>query len=189
MSRRRLTLSFYRRDTRTVARDVLGRTLCRRLGPGWVARGRIVEVEAYEGPYDRASHARFGRTRRNAPMFRAGGVAYVYLIYGMHHCLNAVTGLDDDAGAVLIRATESPAPDVSASGPGRLCRAFRIDRQLDGASLAGRELWLEQGLPVADRDVRTTRRIGVDYAGEWADRPYRFLIRGHAAVSGPGSLR
>lgn len=189
MRTRRLTLRFYRRETLEVGRDLLGRVLCRRIARGKVLRARIVEVEAYDGPDDRASHARCGPTPRNAPMFAAGGIAYVYLIYGMHFCLNVVTGERAYPAAVLIRAAESPSAALSASGPGRLCRAFAIDRRLDGCSLGGRELWLEQGEPVADREVRRTPRIGVDYAGEWARKRYRFVLRGHPSVSGPRRLR
>lgn len=171
-----------------MARDLLGRTLCRSVGDGEVLRGRIVEVEAYDGPQDRACHAHRGRTKRTAPMFEAGGIAYVYLIYGVHCCFNVVTGPEDFPAAVLVRATEMPQHGASATGPGRLCRAFDIDRTLDGRSLSGRELWLERGEPVSDTEVRRTRRIGVDYAGVWASKPYRLLIRGHEAVSGPRSL-
>jgi DNA-3-methyladenine glycosylase len=185
----RLPLQFYRRGTLEVARDLLGRVLCRRVAPGRVLRGRIVEVEAYDGHDDRASHASRGRTRRNAPMFERGGVAYVYRIYGVHHCLNAVTGEAAYPAAVLIRATEPPIEGRSASGPGRLCRAYEVDGSLDGISLGGRELWLEQGNGVGDGVIARTPRIGVDYAGPWAGEPYRFLIRGHPAVSGPRRLR
>ena len=122
-------------------------------------------------------------------MFEAGGIAYVYLIYGMHHCLNVVTGDRDYPAAVLLRAAESPVDGISASGPGRLCRAFGIGREEDGSSLLGRDLWLEAGEPLADPQVKRTERIGVHYAGEWAGRPYRFVIRGHADVSGPRKLR
>jgi DNA-3-methyladenine glycosylase len=188
-SRRRLTLAFYRRDAAVVARDLLGRDLCRRIEPRRVLRARIVEVEVYDGFDDRASHAHRGPTRRNAPMFRAGGIAYVYLIYGMHHCLNLVTGDRDRPSAILIRAAESPGPDLSASGPGRLCRAFRIDRELDGESLRGPDLWLEEGDPVTPDTIRATPRIGVDYAGACARKPLRFIVRGHRAVSGPAHLR
>ncbi len=188
-SRERLRQRFYRRDALEVARDLLGRVLCRRVAPRRVLRGRIVEVEAYDGPQDRASHAHRGPTRRNAPMFAAGGIAYVYLIYGMHDCLNIVTGERDYPAAILIRATEPPAGGASATGPGRLCRAFGIDRALDGCSLASRDLWLEAGAAVRDREVRRTPRVGVDYAGEWAERPYRFVVRGHPALSGPRRLR
>ena len=185
----RLPLAFYRRDALVVARDLLGRVLCRRVGPGTVLRGRIVEVEAYDGPGDRASHAFRGRTDRTRPMFERGGLAYVYLIYGMHHCFNVVTGERDYPAAILVRATEPPDPELSASGPGRLARAFGIDRELDGASLGGRELWLEAGRPIPDRRVKRTPRIGVAYAGAWRRRPYRFVVAGHPATSGPKRLR
>jgi DNA-3-methyladenine glycosylase len=185
----RLSRSFYRRPALEVARDLLGRTLCRRSAAGVVLRGRIVEVEAYDGPDDRASHAFRGPTERNGPMFRAGGIAYVYLVYGMHHCLNVVTGEAGYPAAILLRAAESPDHGRSATGPGRLSRAFEIDRRQDGVSLLGRELWLESGEPVPDGSVRRTGRIGVDYAGDWSRRPYRFVVRGHPAVSGPAVMR
>ncbi|ANM32385.1 hypothetical protein ABI59_20245 [Acidobacteria bacterium Mor1] len=179
-----LPVGFYRRNGLTVARDLLGRTLCRRLPAGRTLRGRIVEVEAYDGFHDRASHAYRGRTPRTDVMFRSGGVAYVYLIYGMHHCLNLVSAHEGYPSAVLVRALELPDGSTAASGPGRLAREFRIDRTDDGVSLSGPSLWLEAGSPVADREVRRTGRIGVDYAGVWASARYRFLIDGHPAVSG-----
>jgi len=159
-----------------VARDLLGRVLCRRLPDGDVLRGRILEVEAYDGPGDRASHAHRGLTKRNAPMFEAGGIAYVYLVYGMHHCLNVVTGARDYPAAVLIRAAESPDGASAAAGPGRVTRAFRIDRSLDGAPLIGPDLWLEEGKRVPEAEVRRTPRVGVPYAGAWARKPYRFVV-------------
>ena len=116
-------------------------------------------------------------------MFEAGGLAYVYLVYGMHHCLNVVTGARDHPAAVLLRAAESPRDGWSASGPGRLTRAFDVDRALDGASLLDDTLWIERGRPVRDRDVRRTARIGVAYAGWWARRLYRFIIARHPDVS------
>lgn len=189
MGGKRLRLPFYRRQALEVARDLLGCALCRRLDGGEVLRGTIVEVEAYDGPRDRASHAHRGPTRRNAPMFEAGGIAYVYRIYGMHDCFNVVTGPAGYPAAVLVRATESPAAGVSASGPGRLCRAFGIDRAFDGRSLCGRELWLERGEALPEARVRRTARIGVQYAGAWAARRYRFVVRDHAAASGPRALR
>ena len=180
---RRLPASFYRRPALTVARDLLGRTLCRALDDGTILRGRLVEVEAYDGPSDRASHAFRGLTRRNRWMFEPGGLAYVYLVYGMHHCLNIVTGEAGYPAAILLRAAESPNV-AKASGPGRLTRAFQVDRDLDGASFLSGPLWLEAGEPVPDRAVRRTHRIGVDYAGSWAARRYRFVIAGHPEVSG-----
>ena len=186
MIQRPLGKEFYTRNVLEVARDLLGRRLCRRRTDGEVLRGRIVEVEAYDGTVDRASHAFRGRTPRNAPMFEEGGIAYVYLVYGMHHCTNVVTGLAGYPAAVLLRATESP-NGTSASGPGRLARAFSIDRTLTGASFLGPDLWLEEGEPVPDRSVRRTARIGVEYAGAWARRKYRFIVAGHPAVSGKRS--
>jgi DNA-3-methyladenine glycosylase len=174
---------FYRRATLEVARDLLGRVLCRRVDDGTLLRGRLVEVEAYDGPRDRASHAFRGRTRRTAPMFEAGGIAYVYLVYGMHHCLNVVTGDAGYPAAVLLRAAEAPRPGRPASGPGRLCRAFEIDRGLDGSSFLGPDLWLEPGEPPPDRHVRRTARIRVDYAGSWARRRFRFVIANHPDIS------
>jgi DNA-3-methyladenine glycosylase len=188
-SLRRLPASFYGRDALSVARDLLGTSLCRRLPDGTVRRGRLVEVEAYDGLNDKASHAYRGLTRRNRWMFEAGGLAYVYLVYGMHHCVNVVTGVAGTPSAVLLRAAEAPAPGVSASGPGRLTKAFGIDRSLDGSSFLTGPLWIEAGPRVPDAKVRRTRRIGVDYAGTHANKRYRFVIRGHPDVSGPTSLR
>lgn len=167
-----------------MARDLLGRTLCRELPDGTVLRGRLVEVEAYDGPADRASHAFRGMTKRNRWMFESGGIAYVYLVYGMHHCLNIVTGDAGHPAAILLRAAETT-DGRSASGPGRLTRAFAVDRALDGSSFLSGPLWLEPGEPVPGRAIRRTRRIGVDYAGAWASRRYRFIIAGHPDVSGP----
>ncbi len=183
-----LDVAFYRRPTLEVARDLLGRVLCRRDGDGTVVRGRLVEVEAYDGPRDRASHASRGRTARNAPMFEPGGIAYVYLVYGKHHCLNVVTGSAGFPAAVLLRAAEIDGDARAASGPGRLTRAFGVDRTLDGASLLGPDLWIESGESVPDRAARRTARIGVAYAGAWARRRYRFVVRGHPALSGPRAL-
>ena len=112
---KRLCREFYRRATLEVARDLLGRTLCRAVN-GKVLRGRIVEVEAYDGPRDLACHASRGRTERNAPMFERGGIAYVYLIYGMHHCLNLTTGEGDYPAAILIRDPARAADAVCARG-------------------------------------------------------------------------
>jgi DNA-3-methyladenine glycosylase len=186
--RARLEASFYRRRALVVARDLLGRTLCRELDDGTVLRGRLVEVEAYDGLIDRASHAFRGLTARNRWMFEDGGLAYVYLVYGMHHCMNVVTGKAGHPEAVLLRAATSP-NGTSASGPGRLTRAFKVSRELDGASFLSGPLWLEAGEPVLDSEVRRTRRIGVDYAGAWASRRYRFIIARHPDVSGPRALR
>jgi DNA-3-methyladenine glycosylase len=172
-----LPMSFYRRDGLVVARDLLGRQLCRRMDDGAILRGRIVEVEAYDGPEDQASHARFGPTKRNVPMFRPGGIAYVYLVYGMHHCMNVVTGKDGYPSAVLLRGVELEGEDQPAKGPGRLTKVFRIDRSLDGEPLRKSSgLWIEPGEPVGDDKVGITPRVGIDYAGEWVDAPRRFIV-------------
>ena len=177
MSRSRLPREFYMRSALEVARDLLGRVLCRRMSGGEVLRGRLLEVEAYDGPQDLASHASRGLTRRNAPMFEPGGIAYVYLVYGMHHCLNVVTGAAGYPAAVLLRGAEAPREGLSASGPGRLGRAFGIDLSHNGMSFAGNTLWLEEGEPPLRGMVTRTARIGVHYAGTWAEQKYRFLMK------------
>ena len=176
--------SFYRRPALVVARDLLGRTLCRELPDGTVLRGRLVEVEAYDGPGDRASHAFRGRTARNRWMFEAGGLAYVYLVYGMHHCLNIVTGDAGDPAAILLRAAESP-NGTSASGPGRLTRAFAVDRALDGASFLTGPLWLEAGSPSPIAASAGRAGSASTTRAPRASRRYRFIIAGHPDVSGP----
>ncbi len=159
--------------------------------------GRIVETEAYVGPHDLACHAARGRTARTEVMFGAAGRAYVYFIYGMYYCLNIVTEEVDHASAVLIRALE-PVDGIDlmkkrrrtgelrnlASGPGKLCQAFAIDKSLNGADICGNVLYVEdRGAPPPK--ILATPRIGVDYAGKWKDKPWRFLIRGSEFVSKP----
>lgn len=200
-SMRPLEQSFFARPTEMVARQLLGQWLIRQSEDGLTA-GVIVETEAYGGPEDLASHARAGRTRRTQPMYGDVGHAYVYLVYGMHECLNVVA-YDDaraGAGAVLLRALEpvagvelmrrrrGRATDPHArlcAGPARLCQAMEVDRSFDAHDLTARErLWLaappEQAGPV---EIATGPRIGVDYSGEWAARPWRFWIPGHPSVS------
>ena len=194
----RLPRAFFGRPTVEVARDLLGRLLVRRLPDGAELRGRIVETEAYRGEGDTASHASRGRTPRNAVMFGPPGYAYVYLIYGMYHCLNVVTEPEGVAGAVLIRAVEPVAGlermkalrpvkrlvDLT-NGPGKLCRAFAVDRSLNGEDCVnGTRLWLEAGQPVDDADVGRSPRIGVPYADE-KDRKalWRFFIKENEWVS------
>jgi DNA-3-methyladenine glycosylase len=147
--------------------------------------GRIVEVEAYVGAEDRANHASRGRTPRTAVMFGPPGHAYVYLIYGMHYCFNAVTEREGYPAAVLVRALE-PVENVSlpTNGPGRLCRAMGIDRHLDGADLTDNVLLLaDDGIRVPAWDVVQAPRVGVAFAGEWAALPWRFYVRGNPFVS------
>lgn len=145
-------------------------------------RGRIVEVEAYVGEKDRACHASRGRTPRTEVMFGPAGHAYVYLIYGMYHCLNIVTEPEGFAAAVLIRAIEPlEGIDGSATGPGRLCRAMKIDRRHNGIDMTGGLLFVEMGVP-AQRIVRTPR-VGVEYAEGWARKPWRFYVADSPFVS------
>src|SRR6185295_13419266 len=198
---RSLPISFYRRPAEAVARDLLGRYLVRDLAGERLVL-RLVETEAYLGAPDRASHAWGGRrTARNESLYLAGGHAYVYFIYGMHFCLNAVTGEAGVGSAVLLRAGEpvEGAPRMAAlrqvacrvrpgdlaGGPGKLCRALAIDRALDGARLDRAPLWIAAGEPVPESEVAAGPRVGVDYAGEAAAWPLRFAIRGNPHVSRP----
>jgi DNA-3-methyladenine glycosylase len=181
--------AFYARDTREVAKDLLGKVIV--LGR---RRARIVETEAYHGRDDAASHAHGGPTPRSAIMFGPPGHAYVYLIYGVWSCLNVVTGEDGFPSAVLVRAAEMLGGDDprEAAGPGKLCRALGIDRALNGSDLCSpRGLRLEDdGFTVAA--VRSGTRIGIEYAGASASLPWRFWIDGHPSVSrkeAPGAAR
>ena len=200
-----LPTSFYRRPAEEVARDLLGRYLVRELkGERLVLR--LVETEAYLGAPDRASHAWGGRrTPRNESLYLPGGHAYVYFIYGMHFCLNAVTGEADIGSAVLLRAgepvegedrmrenrrwTRIPRPGDLAGGPGKLCQALAVGRDLDGVRLDQPPLWIARGAPVlpgeGTEEVVAGPRIGVDYAGEAAGWPLRFMLRGNRHVSKP----
>jgi DNA-3-methyladenine glycosylase len=198
----KLETSFYDRPTLEVAPDLLGKVLVRRLGRSRLA-GRIVETEAYVGPEDRACHASRGRTARTEIMFGPAGHAYVFLIYGVWCCLNVVTERLDFPAAVLIRAIE-PLEGISkmtarrgrdlalhqiGSGPGKLTTALGIDLSDNGARLDGSGLWIEdRGLDPAP--VRAAPRIGVDYAGAWSRKPWRFFEEGNASVSrDPGAGR
>ena len=171
-----LPASFYARPTLQVARGLLGKYLVRETAAG-LRDGRIIEVEAYVGPKDRASHASRGRTNRTEVMFGPPGLAYVYMVYGMYHCLNVVTERIDYPAAVLIRAVEHEAG--LADGPGRVCRLFEIDRRLNYHDLtSGKALWLEDREEQIQRSqIGAFPRIGVDYAGPWAAKPWRFRLK------------
>jgi len=195
----KLPREFYTRpDVLAVARQLLGHLLVVAGPGGQRVSGTIVETEAYRGPEDRASHAFGGRrTSRTRTMYEIGGTAYVYFVYGMYHQFNVVTGTAGIPHAVLVRAVEPVEgialmrrrrrrrPDGAlTSGPGKLCMALGIDRRLDRADLLGRRVWIEEG----DRLVRPSRisrgpRVGIDYAEEWVDRPWRFWITGNPFVS------
>lgn len=177
--------AFYDRPALTVARELLGMVLVRQ-GPEGRQAGRIVEVEAYAGLEDAASHARSGPNGRARTMFGPAGYAYVYLTYGIHHCLNVVTGPAGYPAAVLIRALEPlEGLDGGTNGPGRLCRVLGIDRRHNGADLTGDALSIEdRGLPVASANVVERPRIGIQFAGEpWIAQPWRFYERVNRWVS------
>jgi DNA-3-methyladenine glycosylase len=183
-----LPRSFFARPTATVAPELLGKLLVRNVQGERPRRARIVEVEAYLGERDAASHARNGPTPRAAIMFGPPGRLYVYLIYGMYHCMNFVTERDGVAGAVLIRAAEDlDAADPRAlRGPGKLCRGLGITLAHKGTDLtdAASPLYVADDGAAPPRVARSPR-IGVDYAGAWAARRLRFLVPGNPAVSGP----
>jgi DNA-3-methyladenine glycosylase len=188
--------AFFDRPAESVARDLLGGVLISTIG-GEETVGRIVEAEAYIGPHDPASHAaeRIGRTARNASMFGPPGIAYVYRIYGLHWCLNVVTGPEGYPAAVLIRALE-PLAGIETmrrrrrlrrdheltSGPARLAEALGITGALDGHPLQEPPLVLAAGEPVPDEAVAVGPRIGVTRAQDW---PLRFYVRGNPWVSRP----
>ena len=171
-----LSRIYFNRPTLTVARSLVGKYLIRCIDGRDIA-GKIVEVEAYVGPQDKACHASKGRTQRTEVLFGPPGVAYVYLIYGMYHCLNVVTEREEFPSAILIRAIDVDGELVD--GPGRLCRALQIDRRLNRVDLTtGESIWFEdRGVMVKRGDVGTHPRVGVDYAGEWAMKPWRFRLR------------
>ena len=186
---------WYRRPTLDVARGLLGAVFVRYL-PEATLTGRIVEVEAYHGPTDEASHAFRGRTPRNEAMFHAGGCLYVYFTYGMHYCMNVVTETAGTGAAVLIRAIE-PLGGVDlmrrnrgdriafhdlTNGPAKCCKAFGVGRAQDGASLLGPEFLILPGESVPDQHVVRSARIGIRRS---ADLPWRISIKGNPFVSRP----
>ncbi|MHB8573498.1 MAG: DNA-3-methyladenine glycosylase [Candidatus Dormibacteria bacterium] len=166
---------FYLRPTLEVAADLLGKFLVRHQPGEGPRTARITEVEAYIGEEDRACHARFGRTARNAPMYEAGGIAYVYLVYGLHHCLNVVTEAKGRPAAVLIRSAALIGAGPRSDGPGRLGRALSISRELSGHDLATPPLVVAGDGSRPPRH-RTGPRIGVGYSGAWAARPWRLWV-------------
>lgn len=187
LRRARLPAAALRADAPSVARALIGCALVHR-----DRAGIIVETEAYLGPEDLASHARFGATARTSVMFGAGGVAYVYLCYGIHRMFNIVTGVAGDAQAVLIRAIAPwrglPDDPAVGRGPGKVTRALALDLAHDRADLARGPLFVARA--VAPPAIASGPRIGVGYAGAWAARPLRFWWRDHPAVSrGPGARR
>ena len=197
-SHAKLPRDFYlRTNVLTVAKDLLGKLLVVPDPNGERVSGKIVEVEAYRGPEDRASHAFGGRrTKRTETMYGNGGVAYVYFVYGMYYQFNVVSNVMETPHAILVRALE-PVEGIElmrerrqthsdrnlTSGPGKLCIAMGIDRQLDNEDLLGDRVWLEEFETVSARRIARGPRIGIDYAQEWIEKPWRFWIRDNHYVS------
>jgi DNA-3-methyladenine glycosylase len=172
-----LTKSFYQKDTLKVAQKLLGCILVRKIGRK-VWRARITEVEAYIGEDDLACHARVGRTKRTETMYGQAGHAYVYLIYGMYHCLNIVTEAENFPAAILIRAVEiEGVPKRETNGPGKLCRFLSIDRKLNGHDITRSEqLWIERSEHHTGEKVKKSKRIGIDYAQHCREYLWRFHL-------------
>ena len=179
----KLPRSFYDRDTITVARELLGKQLVRIAG-GVTRIGRIVEVEAYLGSHDLAAHSSRGLTPRTRVMFGPPGHAYVYLIYGIHHCMNVVTEREGHGTAILLRALE-PVRNLEGrtQGPGLLCRAMGITKLLNDHDLLSESFHVADPTDAKSPIIVKRPRIGVDYAGKWAKRHLRFYIQGNAFVS------
>ena len=199
----RLQRSFCQRDTVKVARGLLGQLIVRQLDDGARLSGLIVETEAYLGPEDQAAHTyNHHRSPRNESMWQQAATAYVYFTYGMHHCINIVTGDEQTPQAVLIRAlqpvegqatmrlarTKAKRDTDLCSGPAKLCQALTIDRDLDGTDLPrSNTLWIEQ---VRSRALPAPRiavgpRVGIGNSGQWVDKPLRFAVRDNPHVSKP----
>lgn len=175
-----LNKDFYNRDTLIVAKELLGCSIHRRIN-GKVLSGIIVETEAYKQD-DPACHAYRGKTPRAATLFKQAGLCYVYLIYGMYHCVNIVTEPENIAGAVLIRALEPISSIHNTNGPGKLCREMQITRELNEIDITDTKspLWVTKGLTISDNDIVTTTRIGIKQA---KDYPWRFYIKDNKHIS------
>ena len=193
---KKLPRSFYSQSALLVAKDLLGKILVRKIGKT-ILSGKIVEVEAYLGVKDQASHAYRGRTKRNEVMFREGGCLYVYFTYGMHFCANIVTGRQGTGEAVLIRALEpvtgidvmkrkrgfaksAGATHTLTNGPAKLCQALGIERKENGIDLLGDEIYLIAGEPILKSSIGTSDRVGISREKE---KQWRFFIRGNEWIS------
>jgi DNA-3-methyladenine glycosylase len=200
----KLPPAFYERsDVVTITKELIGKILVTNFDSAFTA-GRIVEAEAYNGPYDKAAHSYNNRrTKRTEVMFARGGVAYVYLIYGIHQMFNVVTNVEGIPNAILIRAIE-PLTGIDymldrvgktvagfdlTRGPGNVAKALGIHTSQTGTSLQSGQLYIaDDGFQYPEKDVLATTRVGVDYAGEDALLPYRFLVKGNKYVSGKAAL-
>jgi len=189
--RRKLTADFYRRDAALVARELLGKIFIRKID-GFFFTGRIVETEAYKGKLDEASHSFIGKTERNKIMFEAGGLLYVYFIYGAHYCANVVTGNKDEGEAALLRGIEpitgieqmalnrfgkielSPLKRKNlTNGPGKICKAFSISKNENGCDLTGKEIFIVEDLSYKDFRIGASARIGISRS---VSLPWRYFI-------------
>lgn len=195
---KKLAREFYTRaDTLQIARELLGATLVVPTADGTRVSGQIVETEAYCGSSDKAAHSYNNRrTARTETMFAVGGTAYVTFIYGMYFQFNAVVGAIGTPHACLIRAVE-PLENIEiirqrrgtmkdqnlTSGPGKLCLTFGIDKTFNNADLLGEKVWLEAGEKINDEAIAAGKRIGIDYAEEYAEKPWRFWIKNNSYVS------
>lgn len=179
----KLPKSFYERNTITVAKELLGKFLVHHVGSHQMI-GRIVEVEAYLGQHDLASHSSKGLTKRTEVMFGPAGIAYIYLIYGMHYCTNVVTEAEGIGSAVLLRALE-PWKNISGKtqGPGMLSKAMHIDNKLNRHHLDSDDFYIAEGTDKSNIVIVEKPRIGVSYAKEWADKHLRFYIKDNVFVS------
>jgi len=194
----RLKQEFYQKDAVQAARDLLGKIIVRKYD-GKTITVKIVETEAYCGAEDKASHAHNNKkTKRTAPMFKEGGHAYIYLIYGMYYCLNVVTAAENNPHAVLIRGVEplkglkyikenrqiksSRSKDLT-NGPGKLSQALKIDKSFDGCNLVeNNSLYLTDG-GTEDFEIESSPRVNIDYAEEYKDKKWRFFIKNNKYVS------
>ncbi len=187
--RRRLNKDFFKRSTLKVAKELLGKYIVRKLGRRKLV-GKIVETEAYIGPKDKASHAYLGKiTSRNITEYLEGGHIYIYLCYGAWWQLNITTQKEGKPECVLIRALEPLDKKARrkkiASGPGKLCRWLKLDKSFNGEDLTkSKRIWIEdRGENIKKEDIIATKRIGIEYAQEWAKKPWRFYIKGNEFVS------
>ncbi len=198
LMKQKLPREFYTRsNTLETAQDLLGKILVVPTAAGERVSGVIVETEAYLGAQDKAAHSYNNRrTKRTETMFAVGGTVYIFFIYGIYYQSNAVVGEKETPHAVLIRAVEplenieimrqrrGPMKDTNlTSGPGKLCIALDIDRRFNGADLLGDEIWVEEGTEFPPENIVCGKRIGVDYAEEYAEKPWRFWVRDNLYIS------
>ena len=176
----KLKRNFFKKDTLSVARNLLGKVVCRKVGAR-IIKGRIAETEAYIGENDKACHARFGRTKRTEIMYGKAGHAYIYLCYGIHFLLNIVTEEKDFPAAVLIRKIEplNSTRGFKSFGPGNLTRYFYIDKRLNSEDITqSKKLWIEDDNFKIDKEsLGRGERVGIHYAGDYAKKPWRFWYK------------